>query len=117
MRFFKLRLFNETNNTNEIVKNIGINGDQKLNTTTTEIFSRSATPQTDLNRDSTSRLLELKKNTLHKEKTARLNSSVPNFQVGKYYQTEQNSINRANRYTKAGGAVVPPNQYFVRSMF
>ena len=56
--------------------------------------------------------MELKKNTAYKEKIARQNSAAPTLQVGKYYQTEQNSINRAYRYNKSSGYRVPTKVYY-----
>lgn len=97
------------------------------NTSTSKIIMRSTLPQTDINRDSTSRLLAVEENAINKAKLITTKTVVPtknprkptiNLQFGQYYQTEKNSVNQAIRKTtRSSGSVAPPNKYRIRSLF
>ena len=90
----------------------------KTNTSTSTVI-KSTTLPLPANHGSTTRLLSLKTNALAAEKKSLATTLVSGkqLQVGQYYQTEKNSINRASRVASSAGATVPPNKYIKRKMF
>ena len=110
---------NEPNYKSKIVNTQSANALPKTNTSTSSIIKTATTLPLPANHGSTNRLLALKTNALASEKKSLANTWVPktHMQVGQYYQTEKNSINRASRVANSAGSNAPPSKYFKRKLF
>lgn len=125
MGYFNLYL-NERIPNSKIVNVRSINAAQKTNTSTSTIIKSAARMPIPAYQGASNRLLALKTNVRAAEKKSLATTLVPtsdprvpttHMQVGQYYQTEKNSINRASRVASSAGSIAPAGKYFKHRVF